>query len=184
MAGRFSFSRMSNRERLWALVLACVIVLLAMVRFIVQPVSREFHQLTRQAEIQRKKLAENMTLLAPQAKKFVEDRDRQYGEIVRKHGTAEEEISALIGLVEKLASKHGVTLVATKPHETRVLDAGEEYAVDVDLECDLAALLQFLHELESSPGLLRVSRLTIGPKSEGTGSVLKGSLAVTKLAVL
>ena len=57
------------------------------------------------------------------------------------------------------------------------------YAVEIsNFEAETLSLINFLHEIQSAPGLLRIQRISLTSQDETT--MVKGSLVISKVMTL
>lgn len=99
---------------------------------------------------------------------------------IGKISSSEEATVAMLGDVDEMAISMGVVLNRREPREPKELMFCEELAVNVgEFECEMSNLLLFLDALHKSPGMLRVTELSISPQKGQTA--LKGSMVITKV---
>ncbi|MCK5082130.1 MAG: hypothetical protein KAR31_04410, partial [Candidatus Omnitrophica bacterium] len=63
------------------------------------------------------------------------------------------------------------------------IDFYKEYAVEIDAEGDIASLIKFLHQLNTSTQLLRVEKLRLSSNKKGD-KTLKASMMIIRVLVL
>ena len=92
-------------------------------------------------------------------------------------------IDAMKGEIDDLARKAGVVLFSMEHRDPEKEEFYQTFLVEVgNFEADMQSLLGFLHELRNRQGMLRVSRLSVGPK-KGT-ELVRGSILITKVMML
>ena len=148
------------------------------------PVRHKFESVNESISLQEKKLARNLAIVAPGARESVEKEYRRYGSLIKKRGSSDEENSAMLSEVDKLAGQNKVILSATKPKETRKDRDSESYVVEIEIEADMAALMGFLYGLEASPQLLRVDRLVLDAKGGKDPASMRGTMVISKVVTL
>jgi len=93
-----------------------------------------------------------------------------------------EAIDDMKGQIDDLAKRSGVSVNAMDHREPVSGPAMDTYLVDIgQFESDMKGLLQFLHEIRTAPGLLRVEKLIFSTDKEK--GVLKGSVLISKTMV-
>lgn len=104
------------------------------------------------------------------------------GDVLGTVTSQDEAITGLKGEIDDVARRTGVSLQSMEHREPVKMGWGEEYAVVVgSFEADIKNLLTFLYELQKSPGMLRVNKLTVNPgKNKGA---VKGAMSITKVMV-
>lgn len=157
-----------------ALVLSGMIIFLG-------PIRNRFEVLGDSKISQEQKLSRNLAIVAPAAREAVEADYRRYGNMITMQGSSEEENSKMLSEVDQLAVQTKVVLSATKPRETRKDRDSEAYAVEIEIESDMSALMRFLCAVESSPQVLRVDRLVVDARGAKDPSQVRCSLQISKV---
>ncbi len=172
--------KLGPRERVGlGLALAFVLVLLVD-RLVVGWVSERVRDIEAQAETDAKELSYNNSVL--RAKGPIE---AEYGRIEASLATRlsdSEAIDEIKGEIDDLARDSGVELVSME-HRGPVVNPGyTEYVIEIrKLEAPMEGLLNFLHRIWMSPGMMRVRKVTVGP---GAGpDRVEGTVVISKLLV-
>lgn len=163
----------------WILVAGVAAVLLVLAGIALGPVHTKFLQLADEISRQEKKLARNLRILSPSARKVVESEYRQYGLRMQKKGSSDEENSQMLAELDRLAGENKLTLLATKPQKSKIERDFETYVVEIEVESEMPALMGLIYGIETSAQVLRVDRLVIDAKDAGA-ALVKGSLTVSK----
>ena len=148
------------------------------------PIRSKFQELDVAVLDQEKKLAHNLGVLSPKPKEAAERDYSRFGSMIKMKGSSEEEKSAMLSEVDKLAGQNKISLQSTKPRETQPLQDGESYAVEIEIEATMAQLLGFVYAVETSAQLLRVDRLTLDAKTGKGADSLRGTLVISKTVTL
>lgn len=167
----------------WIILAGSVLVAFLLCGVALGPLRNKFHYLENEISVQEKALAQNLRILAPNAKKTVEAEYQQYGIRILKKGSSDEENSQMLAELDKLAGQSKLTLLATKPQKTKPDRDFETYVVEIEVEAEMPALMGFVYEIESSAQLLRVERLVIETKEVGAATV-KAALTISKIVTL
>lgn len=165
---------------IWILVSGIIAVMLLLVGIALGPVNNKFRELDDEISRQEKKLVRNLRILSPSARKAVESEYRQYGLRIQKKGSSDEENSQMLAELDRLAGESRLTLLATKPQKTKVEPDVETYVVEIEVEAEMPALMGFVYGIETSSQVLRIDRLVIDSKGEGS-ALVKGALTVSKI---
>lgn len=175
---------LSGRKRA---ILACVVgalLVIVLIQFVVRPLKAERAGLVSRTGIEEMRLEHNLRQVSPVHAAAVRAKHDRYTAYVGKRVSSAEESAAMLKEIEGAARQFNVTIAGTKPPVARTESSYEEYAVEVEVEGNLQALVEFLYALESSPQLLRVPALVVAPKAEADRSLLKCTMTVTKVALL
>lgn len=176
ISGRLA--RLSPRERSGILIAAVVVTLVVVDLLIVNPVLRELDRLS--TEIQKEQRALSYARSVQSWHGGVEQQFLSAASKLSKAISASEDIAEFKGEIDELARKHGLLISSMEHREPRSFAAHDEYLVAIGkFESSRRALLDFLVDLQKSPGLLRVSNMSLTPGA--SEDQVKGSLLVTKL---
>jgi Tfp pilus assembly protein PilO len=174
------WDKLSKKEKIG---LSCAFVFLlvaSMDRLIINPIYGRFQKIDQAIKINEKQLGHdlrNIHLKEQIAKEF-----EKYVEYVERSGSDEEEVAKILGEIESLARQSKVYLVDVKPKAPQKVDFYKEYAVEIEAEGELADLITFLHQVNTSAQLLRVEKLRLNSKEDGSTG-LKSSMLITKVSV-
>jgi len=97
-------------------------------------------------------------------------------------GSDEEEIARLLEFIEQTARKSSVILSDVKPQEVKGDRMTKRYVVELNTESRLKELLTFIYTLQRSSQLLKIGRVQITPKEEGSLE-LRSFLQLTRVVV-
>jgi hypothetical protein len=172
--------KLGAREKVGLAVAFLCLALVLLDNVVVRPVLRRLQDLDVQIHDEQKGLRDNRRILQwePSVSAAYE---RISGMLARTSSEASQS-DEMKGEVDALARQAGVAIVSMKDRELQKQEFVEEYAVEIDeFEADITALLSFLHEIQKSPGMLRVVRLNVTPGKSRT--TVKGSMLITKAMV-
>jgi hypothetical protein len=171
---------LSPREKIGA-VIAVLLIIAALTYYLVaRPVWNWLEAVGQHIRVAEKQMTVNQRILAPPIRETAEREYQRYDGYMVKKGSTAEENAQMLGAIEELASQAGITLGNTKPRDVRSLELAEEYAVEIEVECGLANFIRLLYSLQESPQLLRVDKMTVGPKGRGDAAEVKATLLVSK----
>jgi hypothetical protein len=84
--------------------------------------------------------------------------------------------------VDALAGKTGLSITSMEQREPRPGDHYDMYIVEIgSFECQIPQLVQFLYDVGSQPGMLRVSKISF--ENAPAGDKVRGSMVITKAVV-
>lgn len=176
-----SFDKLSAREKkiLWVVIgLLCLAI---GYHALFRPMQQKFGELDDQIFAMQMKLRKAKTLI--HQKKDVQEASKKYSNLEKMDaGTDEEEIARLLDFIEQTARKNNASLSDVKPQPVRSDKVTKEYKVDLNAEGELAAMIQFIFELEHTEQLLKLEKVEMVPKLEGSG-VLRAGLTVSRVVV-
>lgn len=94
-------------------------------------------------------------------------------------GTDEEETARILSMIEQSARKHGVSLSDVKPNPIKSDKWTKRFEVELNGECSLEQLTQFVFDLEHSAQMLKVEQVSTTPKEEKS-PVLRSQMTVVR----
>jgi hypothetical protein len=173
-------SRLSLREKV-GLGLA-VLFLLGVVadRLIVRTVVRGFRRLET-AITEEKVNLKHFLSVAQQEEPVAREYEKVRG-LVEEVTATSSAIDRMKGQVDRLASESGLMVISMEHREPRSLEFSELFAVEVGrFEAGIQNVLKFLTQIESTPGMLRVSKLNLSPVRGK--DLVRGSMLITKVMI-
>jgi len=172
--------KLAPREKI-GIAIALVIVMGVFVdRLAVRPVVGRISELQAGITGESDKLEYSLRVLA-----MKDDVEKEYDRVIKLIHVASssaEAIDAMKGQIDELSRQSGVNLASWEEGAPGKALSCDEYSVAVrEFEARESDLLDFLHELRVSPGLLRVDDLKFSPDKEK--GVIKGSMLITKVMI-
>jgi Tfp pilus assembly protein PilO len=179
MLGRLS--QLPQREQI-GLSLACAALLLVVAdQFVVKPVGRDLDRMDVEIEVAERQLQHNRGILKYQ--ESVEAQYRQVENVIGVSCPAQEAIEAFKSQVDEIALRNGISLKSMQHLAPVTTDFLVTYFVEIsDFEGETLSLINFLHEVQTAPGLLRLQRLSITSQDEST--TVKGSIVISQVMTL
>lgn len=175
------YNRLKSRERVFLLGALTVILLLMSDVVILRPLWSYMISLNERALVQEKKLIRN--LLNINRKERVEMEFEEHRHLIQHPGTDEEEIGKMLSEIEQKARNNNVILVDMKPHDPRSLEYYKVYWTEVDTEMRMNDWIKFVHEVEESNQLIRLTTATLRLK-EGDETIARARMEFTKTLIL
>ena len=168
----------STRERIGLLVAIFSLIIVAADRVVVQSIRRGVTRMEQEIASQKKNHVYNAAVIAQGV-------PSGYDEILAVLGrtvSPEEAAGTLKDEVLELARKSGIDLPSTEERDSVKTPSCDEYSIEVSkFEVSMASLLKFLDALETSPDMLRATRLNLTAGREP--KQVTGSILITKLMV-
>ena len=174
-------SKLSPRERTGLLAVLVVVVAAVSDLAVVRPIWGTFQQVNRDVRLEKDKISGYARALSPERTGAIQARYDAYRPFIQKRTSLAQENSTVLGEIEGLAGQSHVAVLNTKPRDPRAVGSFQEHLVDVEIEGTMVDIASFLHAIQKSPDLLRVSRFECSPKSKEQASVMRAALAVTKI---
>lgn len=175
------WNQLGSRERWLCIGAGAVLALLLLDVAVARPLWSFYVSVEDQTRAQEQKLMQNMLNIT--RKDAIEKEYEEYQKFIHVPGTHEEETAAMLREIEKIARSNEVVVVDMKPKETKDQQYHREYTVELDVETEMAPLLRFIYELESSLQLLRVGEAKLSLKGKDQ-PVVKAKMTITKMLIL
>lgn len=162
------------------LVLVAVLILVATIGGLaVRPIARTLADMDARIAEAEDALARNEDVL-----RWRDDIAAEYAAIetyLVASGSPAEEADNMAAEIDRLLRAHDIDAPQMGGLRPREDDAYNEFSVEIkSFESDLPNLLQFLYQCHESPGLLRLSKMTLSPSRIEDGRV-QGAMLITKV---
>lgn len=175
------WDRLSRKEKIGLSLALAFITVAVLDRLIVSPIRSRVRQINQNIQISEKQLAHDLRNV--RQKDQIEKQFEKFVGYVERSGSDEEEVAKILGEIESLARQSGIYLVDMKPQAPKDIDFYKEYTIEIEVEGEMIPLTKFLHQLNTSPQLLRIKKLRLTSKEEGQAG-LKASMVITKVLVI
>jgi Tfp pilus assembly protein PilO len=176
-----ALSKLSPREKKILYVVIGLLVLVFGYHGIWTPMNQKFGELDQEIFALQMRLRKAKTFI--RQKDQVLEASKKFSNLEQMDaGSDEEEIARLLNFIEQTARKNGVSLSDVKPQPVQSDKVTKQYQVELNAEANLASLTEFIYELEHSAQMLRLGRVTINPKEDGSPT-LRAFLSVTRVVV-
>ena len=175
------WDKLSKKEKIGLSFSFAIVSLALLDRAIVSPIRSRFQRINQAIAIGEKQLGHDLRNI--RQKDQIAAEFEKYVQYVQRSGSDEEEVAKILGEIEALARQSNVYLVDMKPQTPKEVDFYKEYAVEIEAEGDMTALVRFLYQMNTSVQLLRVEKLRLNSRKSGD-PVLKSSMLITKILVL
>ncbi|MFH1476427.1 MAG: hypothetical protein ABIH24_02890 [Verrucomicrobiota bacterium] len=172
--------KLSAKEKI-GLGLGIAIALLALFdRVVFGPLNAKFHYLNREIRLAELDLCRDLRSLDEKDATTMEFQD--YAKYMKQMGSDEEEMARFLREIENLAHKSSVNLLDVKPQMPQSKDLQKQFAVEVEAESNMPAIIMFLHQLNTSDCLLRSEKIAL-KLVQKEKSLLRASVLVTKIVI-
>jgi hypothetical protein len=170
--------KLSFREKVF--LVCAIITVFAYVTdaLVVEPMRRQVKRMEVDIANQRKSLVYNVGIIAQGIPKGYESMINAIG----RSDTPEDAVRQMKDEIADLAKRNSIELPSIEDRESLKTASYDEYVVEISkFESSMKNVLKFLDALQTSPGMLRASRLTLAPGKDP--SLVTGSILVTKLMI-
>ena len=170
--------KLSLREKIFLLFAIVSVFAYTTDALVVEPMRRQVNRMEVDIANQRKSLVYNVGIIAQGAPKGYESMINAIG----RSDTPDDAIRQMKDEISDLAKKCSIDLPSIEDREPVKTASYDEYVVEISkFESNMKNLLKFMDALQTSPGMLRASRLTLAPGKDP--SIVTGSLLITKLMI-
>jgi hypothetical protein len=173
--------RLRTREKIALLIMAAIVVLWAADRVFVAAAARQLRRLDVAISNERELMDYHGRALA--SNEAVSNEFARIVDLLGRVGSSEVGINDMKDEIGAFAKKTGVAIPSIEhraPRDAQVRHY-DEYFVDIAFEGSMKSLQEFLREVQESPSLLRVVRMSLAPGAN-QGQV-KGTLTITKVVL-
>jgi hypothetical protein len=170
--------KLSVREKVFLVCAIVSVFAYATDGIVVEPMRRQIKRMDVDIANQRKSLVFNNGIITQGIPKGYEGMINAIG----RFDTPEDAVRQMKDEITELAKKNSIELPSIEDREPVKTAAYDEYVVEVSkFESNMKNVLMFLDALQASQGMLRASRLTLGPGKDP--SMVTGSILITKLMI-
>ncbi len=172
------FSKLSVKEKKGLYIAVLIISIAAFDRLIISPIASSFRKLNHDIKTDEKRLVLGLRNL--NQKDAVLAEYQKYEKNIRKTESDEEEVSKTLDEIEGLARKAHVSMIDVKTRSPQQVDFYTEYTMDLEIQGDPESIANFLYQINTSPLLLRTTRVRFGSQEKDSKGV-KASIVVTRI---
>jgi len=174
-------SKLSAQEKRFAYITVGFFVLALFDRVFFGPVMSQLKSLDEQIEQEKNMAKRDLRFLSYKNKIIKEDEAfRVYYD--QKFQTEEEIIAAFLKKVEVLASESQVNLIKVSPDDSVAQKGFVEYFANLECNGPLANLAKFMHAIDASPEMLRITKFSVTPKKASEQDV-QSAMTVAKMII-
>ncbi len=173
-------ANLSSRERTILIISVFVIFVVFSDRLILGPIMGQIQTLDSTIGEKEVLLKSNIRILSNRERILKEV--EMYKKYPLEALSSEDELAAVLAQIEELADEDEVYLVDSSPSGTRREGLLKAYVVKVDCEGLMDQIVRFMHSIEKSKKLLRISNLRLRPKERGS-DVLSCRMSVEKIVL-
>jgi len=153
--------------------------------FIFEPIGRKWTRLNKEIQIKRMTLMKNIRAVKNRRKVFSEY--EVYADRVKQKGSDEKEIAKIFSEIESTARNNHVSILNMKPmsfaNRSGEKEVYKEFAVEVECEAQMSALVQFIYKLQTCSQMLKVKQIKLKAK-EINSNIIKSTLSIGKVLIL
>ena len=176
-----TFSKLTEREKKIGYAVIGLLVVLMVYHGVWRPLANKFSSLNDEIFSMQMKLRKAKIFL--RQKEEITEEIKKYPNLQQLDARKdEEEIASLLKFIEEQARTASVNLSDVKPQQVSGDKVSKRYVVELTGESGIKELIQFIYNLQYSAQMLKVEKVDMIPKEEGS-TTLKTSLMVTRVVV-
>jgi len=172
--------QMSKKERLLFYVAVIFVGCAVVSRMALHPAIAKSASLNREIKLKKRMIEDSLRLLSQ--KEVIQKESGKYAGYIKQKLSEEQEVATLLKEIEDIAKDSQIQLIDLKPYSAKRGDFYTEYKVEVETEAEMNQLMTFIYNLQSSGGLLKVTKFSISPRVDKINT-LKAQLAITKIFI-
>ena len=170
----------SKREKVLFTLVVLVIVVSLSYAFVVEPLYKKYQDLNQEIELKDVRLKRNNKLIKEHD--AINAEFNKYSEQLKIKGSDEEEMASVLSEIEKIGQSAQVYLSDVKPQPIKDRNFYRLLGVEIKFQASMETLTKFIYDLQKSPFLLRVKRLQVNSKGQGS-SLLEGTIQINKISI-
>lgn len=172
------FDKLKPREKKILYVVVGLLVVMAGYHGVLTPMTAKIDTLDDEIFSMEMRLRK-AKILVRQREEVLEEAKKYQNLDQLNAGTDEEETARLLSLIEQTARNVGCSLSDVKPEAVKTDKWIKRFQVELTAESSLEQLVTFIYELEHSPQILKIERVSMAPKEEKSPS-LRSRLTVVR----
>ena len=149
--------RLTSREQKIFIVTIVAVAASVFYNALLQPLYEKKEFLTQEIEIHRKQLRQDLRAVGKV--KALDAKYDAYLKQFRQMGTEEEVSSSILSEIEGVAGRFGLHVTDLKPQRIEHDKYGNQFAVSLTINSELADVIRFLCALQQAPYLFNVERM-------------------------
>ncbi len=173
-------TRLLKREKYLLYASVAIVVFVFLDKIIFSPVLSVLDSLNKEILSNEKKLEDSVLILNKEDS--VTSNYLKKINNLEKISSNEEEVSAMSSEIERLARKSSVLIKNIKPFPVVEEKLYFKYKIGIDAEASMVHLIDFIYQLERSPQLYKVKRLSLVSQKKDLDT-LRVSLLITKILI-
>lgn len=177
---RFSKIKLTAREIYLSVVTVLVIGGALGYRYVIEPSIDRWNRLNGELIKKKSWIIKGSRMLIK--KDAIEQAYAKLKEYLDTGESDQQEFSLIMKEIQQIARKNRVAIVRIKPGPVKNYVNHRLYRVDASVEAEIAFLIKFLYDIETSRKLLKVKRMILTSKGTKT-KLLKASLQIERIAV-
>lgn len=175
------YAKLSDKERMIFNVALCFVLLAFLDRLFFGPVLAKINSIDDEIQMQQTAIERDLRLLSYKDK-IMKD-NKAYGKFFTEKIADDDVVNAaFLQAVEKLATQSNVNLIKSTPTEKKQHKTFIEYYANLDCSGQLKDVVSFMHAVNASDELLKVSTFNMTPK-RGAGNEVNASMTVVQVIV-
>jgi len=171
------YQRFSKREKWIFYGTMFVLTALFADHLVIGPVAHKMFMLDRQVKDEEAAIKKSMHVLLQKTRITSEGKEFMAYSVEAKN--PEEEMTALLKEIERLADRAAVSLLYVKPASGKEESGVKKYFAGLECEAEMEAIANFFHSVESSTSLLKVEKYEIQPKNRES-SIARCAVSISK----
>ncbi len=174
------FNKLSSREKVGLIIGGGLMTISFVYSGIVVPINNKLEEIDNNIRINEKALEVNLRTLSQR-----DNVKKVYSKTIlhiRRSGSDEEEASRLHGAIVDIANSASVDLVDTKPQPPNKKGIVYEYSYEAEIEGNMASIIRFLYNINTSEQLLRAQKITLKLKRRNS-DIVRATVLITKVLV-
>lgn len=174
------YQGLSQREKIILYFSVAVVLLVIADQLVLSPILRSIHSLDQKIHDTESHIKGSIRLLGQKEKMMKEA--EHYASYATSTKPAEDEILALLKLVQELASQASVNLLYSKPSGGGETKERNVYRISLECEGQMDQLINFFYAIENSKLLLRIEKYSLQPAAKGS-SVVKCAAIISMAGI-
>jgi len=173
--------KLNAREKIISYLTLSVISLAIVYAFIIEPAYRYWRNLNHEIILTKGKLQKSLKII--REKQGIDEEYALYGEKLKPKDTPEQEKTHILNTLDTIAGRSNLRILNIKPKPFQDRGFYNYFAVTIETESNMKALMRFIYEVKNSPLLLKVERLNLNTRSGGEANTIRASMSISRVTI-
>jgi len=147
--------------------------------FLIEPLFMRYRNVNSRIDLIKVKLKKSLSFIKDKQK--VDAEYMKYEKKLKSRGSDEQDITLILDEIERTASRSGLNITSMRPKPPIHKDHYSRFAVEIETESDMNALMQFIYHIKKSPQMLKIEKLNLNTRSSQQGVAIRSSMLISKL---
>jgi Tfp pilus assembly protein PilO len=173
--------KLSAREKiiLYAIIIITALSLIYVV--LAEPLIARWNNVNSRIELTKAKLQKSLSLIKDKSR--IDAEYENFVGRIKKGLSDEQEMTIVLGELEKAASKSNLKITSMRPRPARQKEYYRQFEVEIETESDMSSLMKFIYDIKNSPHLIKIDKLNLNTRGGQQAVTIRATMLVSKISL-